>query len=114
MHELGIAFYIIDDVKEVVEKNNLTQVGSVTIELGEVSGVIPEYLEDVWNWACEKHECMKGCKLNILKDEAVTFCEDCHETYPTVKYGKECPYCHSGNTYLVKGNGAVIKEIEAC
>ncbi|MBQ1664107.1 MAG: hydrogenase maturation nickel metallochaperone HypA, partial [Clostridia bacterium] len=56
MHELGIVFYIIDDVEEVVEKNELTTVSSVTLELGEVSGVVPSYLDDVWNWAVKKHE----------------------------------------------------------
>ena len=28
-------------------------------------------------------------------------------------YGKECPYCHSGSTFLITGNEYVIKEIEA-
>lgn len=62
MHELGIVFYIIDDVEEVVEKNELTTVSSVTLELGEVSGVVPSYLDDVWNWAVKKHECMTEAK----------------------------------------------------
>jgi hydrogenase nickel incorporation protein HypA/HybF len=30
-----------------------------------------------------------------------------------MQYGKECPYCHSGNTFLVTGNQYNIKEIEA-
>jgi hydrogenase nickel incorporation protein HypA/HybF len=44
---------------------------------------------------------------------AVTFCGSCGKTYETVKYGKECPYCHSEETWLVDGNQCVIKEIEA-
>ncbi len=53
MHELGIAFHIIKDIDKIAEENHVKQVASVTLELGEVSGVIPEYLVDVWNWACE-------------------------------------------------------------
>ena len=49
MHELGIVFYIIRDVEDVVEKNEVTEVKSVTLQLGEVSGVIPSYLLDVFN-----------------------------------------------------------------
>jgi len=30
-----------------------------------------------------------------------------------VKYGRECPYCHSGETWLLRGNECIIKEIEA-
>ena len=43
---------------------------------------------------------------------AVTFCSACERTYPTVQYGRECPYCHSGETWLLRGNECVIKEIE--
>ena len=33
-------------------------------------------------------------------------------TYSTIDYGRECPYCHSGNTVLLQGNECLIKEIE--
>ena len=52
-------------------------------------------------------------KIGSVTIPAVTFCENCGKTYETVKYGKECPYCHSGETWLVDGNQCVIKEIEA-
>ena len=32
----------------------------------------------------------------------------------TVRYGRICPYCGSGNTFLVTGNEYNSKEIEAC
>lgn len=113
MHELGIVFYIIDDVKEVVEKNELSTVSSVTLELGEVSGVVPSYLDDVWNWAVKKHECMTEAKLEIVNTPAITYCEDCGKTYGTVKYGRKCPYCESGKTYLLRGQEINVKAIEA-
>ena len=43
----------------------------------------------------------------------MTYCSSCGQHYETVKYGRECPYCHSGETWLVQGNECVIKEIEA-
>ncbi|MBR5753034.1 MAG: hydrogenase maturation nickel metallochaperone HypA [Clostridia bacterium] len=113
MHELGIVFYIIDDVEEVVEANDLTTVSSVTLELGEVSGVVPSYLDDVWNWAVKKHECMTEAKLKVVETPAVTFCENCGKTYATVKYGRQCPFCQSGKTYLLRGQEINVKEIEA-
>ena len=41
MHELGTVFYVIQEVEKVVEENHLTQVASVTLEVGEVSGNNP-------------------------------------------------------------------------
>lgn len=54
MHELGIVFTIIRSVKEVALENNATHVNSVTLDVGEVSLVIPSYLEDCWKWACKR------------------------------------------------------------
>ena len=46
MHELNIVTYVIDQVKEIAEQNELTEIDSVTLELGEVSGVVSDYLKD--------------------------------------------------------------------
>jgi hydrogenase nickel incorporation protein HypA/HybF len=48
MHELGVVFYIIKDVKAVAVENKVEKIDSVTVEIGEVSSVIPYYLKDCW------------------------------------------------------------------
>lgn len=112
MHELGVVFYVIDDVKQIAAENGAEKIKSVTLEIGEVSTVIPAYLTDCWNWAVTKHDIMNGCELKIEQIDAVTYCEDCKKEYPTVKYGKICPHCGSEHTFLLKGNEFNIKEIE--
>ena len=84
MHELGIVFHIIKQVEEVGEENGVSLVSSVTLEIGQVSGVLHDYLEDCWNWACSKSKLMNGAKLIIDEIPAVTYCEDCGEKYSTV------------------------------
>ena len=54
MHELGIVFHVIKTIEEVAAEQELTKVSSVTLEVGEVSTVIVEYLEDCWDWIEEK------------------------------------------------------------
>ena len=114
MHELGTVLYIIDQVEKVVEENSLTQVASVTVQIGGVSGMIPDYITDAWKWAIKESKYLKETELKVEKLEAVTFCEDCKKTYSTVKYAKICPYGGSEKAYLVTGNEYAIKEIEAC
>lgn len=115
MHELGVVFHVIKMVENVVAENDLTEVSSVTIELGEVSTVIPSYLHDAWKWAVLKRsEHMKEAKLIIETIPAITYCEDCGKEYGTVEYGKTCPHCGSEHTYLKQGNEFSVKEIEAC
>ena len=112
MHELGIVFYIIRDVKKAAQDNGVEHVNAVVMNIGEVSTVVPEYLMDCWRWAADEEEMLKGCELKFNILPAVTYCENCGKEYPTVEHGKTCPFCGSGNTYLLKGNEVEIKEIE--
>lgn len=111
MHELGVVFYVIRDVKQVAEENKVESVETVTLEIGEVSGVVHELLTDCWNWAVKKEPVMEHAKLQIETIKAVTHCEDCGQEYETVTYAKVCPHCKSENTYLLRGNEFNIKEI---
>lgn len=115
MHELGVVFHVIDIVEEVAAEHELTEISAVTLELGEVSNVIESYLQSCWKWAVEKKsDRMHGCKLLVETVPAVTFCEGCGQTYPTVEHGKICPHCGSERTYLLTGNEFQVKEIEGC
>ena len=94
MHELGIVFHVIKSVEKIGEENGLTNVASVTLELGEVSGAIPHELESCWNWAVKKTELLPEAALKI-------------ETIRT------CPHCGSEKTWLKQGSEINLKEIEA-
>ena len=112
MHELGIAFHVISEVDKIAEQNNVKEVKSVTLEIGEVSSVVPKYLEDVWNWACvNKSTHLKNCKLIIMVTKAFSYCNSCQKTYSTLE-GKKCPHCGSDDTFLVEGDQTKIKSIE--
>ena len=112
MHELGVGFNIIDDLKAVAEENKIEKIDKVTVELGEVSTVIPHFLADCWKWAAEKQDLLVGTELNIETIPAITQCEDCGKQYGTIAHGRTCPFCGSEKTYLVQGNEFLIKEIE--
>lgn len=114
MHELGIVFHVIESVEVIGKENHLSAVSSVTLELGEVSGVIKKYLSDCWRWAADRSKLLEGASLNIEDIKAVTFCEKCEKKYATTEYGKTCPFCDSQQTHLITGNEINIKEIEIC
>lgn len=111
MHELGVVFRIVDIVKDVANENKMAHVDNVTLELGEVSGVIEEYLQKCWKWTVNKEDLIKGASLTVETIPALSTCEDCGGNFGTVEYGKKCPICDSMNTYLIQGNEFSIKEI---
>ena len=112
MHELGIVYHIIRDVENVARANGVRRVSSVTLLLGEVSGVVPDLLLDAWRWAADKKPITEGAELIVEPVNAVTHCEACGRDYATVDYGKTCPHCGSGETYLLQGQEVMIKQIE--
>lgn len=114
MHELGIVFRILDMVRDIAAENRLEEVSSVTLELGEVSGIVFEQLQSCWNWAVKKEDPpLRGAALCLEQIPAVTVCNACGKTYPTVQHGKRCPHCGSTDTVLLTGNEVAVKEIEA-
>ncbi len=112
MHELGIVFHIIEKVEKIAKENNVKAVSKVNIEIGEVSLVIPKYFLDVWKWAIKRTTYMQNCECNIIRIQAISYCEECKETYKTTGYGRICPHCKSNKTYLVSGDEVNIKDIE--
>ena len=112
MHELGIVFYIIRDVKAAASENGVDRIDTVVMDIGEVSTIVPEYLTDCWRWAADREELLRGSELRINTIPAVSWCDDCKCEFGTVQYGKTCPHCGGGNTWLLRGNEVEIKQIE--
>ncbi|MCI5873296.1 MAG: hydrogenase maturation nickel metallochaperone HypA [Clostridiales bacterium] len=114
MHELGIIIHIAKTLDDIAVENELEKIGSVTLEIGEVSGIVPDYLTECWDYYRKKNPLMAEAEMRIEILPATTFCEACKKTYPTVAHGRICPHCGSEETYLLAGNECNIKEIEAC
>ncbi|MCR5761392.1 MAG: hydrogenase maturation nickel metallochaperone HypA [Sphaerochaetaceae bacterium] len=113
MHEMGIIIHLAKTLDQTAQEQNLTKIGSVTLQVGEVSGIVTDLFVECWDYFKKKHEVLKDSVLKLETIPAVTWCNNCKTNYETVKYGKTCPHCGSGETWLVKGNECVIKEIEA-
>ena len=111
MHELGIVLHTIDSVEEVAESNHVIKVTKLTLEVGEVSGIVPSYFKDCYEWSKRRTKYMQECELNMIITKAITFCKNCKKTYPTVTYGRICPHCKSEDNYLVTGDEINIVDI---
>lgn len=112
MHELGIVMNVIKQVEQVAAENGVKQVCKLTMEVGEVSSVVPELFTDCFEWAKKKTTYLKEAELELVILEGISYCRDCKSTYSTTAYAKKCPTCGGGNTYLVTGNEINIKQIQ--
>lgn len=102
---------MIDAAEEMAKKNNAKEVRSLTLEIGEVSTVIPSYFKECFDWAIKKSDYMKNCHLEMIIIKGISYCKKCKNTFGTTENGKICPNCGSKDTYLVTGNDVVIRNI---
>lgn len=110
---MGIVLHIAKTLDQTAKEQDLKKIGSVTLEVGEVSGIMTDLFTDCWNYFKVRHPVLSESELRLVTIPAVTYCSSCEHTYETVKYGRECPYCHSLETWLLAGDQCFIKEIEA-
>ncbi len=113
MHEMGIVVHLAKTLDEMAAQKKLTKIARVTLQVGEVSGIVTALFTDAWEYFKKKNAILKDCTLVMETIPAVTWCDNCRKTYETVKYGRKCPYCHLDETWLLQGNECIIKEIEA-
>ena len=111
MHELGIVLEIFELIEEISQEQNLKEISSVTVEVGELSGVIPEYLAECWK-AARLSSQFEHTELNLITIPATALCA-CGQEYEMTKNSRICPYCHKTDYTIQHGREFMVKEIEA-
>ena len=112
MHELGIVVHVIKQIEALAKEKQIKQVVELTLEVGEVSGVVKSYFVDAFEWAKKRTEHMKETKLNYVIIEGISYCQNCKETFKTTQFGKACPKCGKEDTYLVTGKDVSIRDVK--
>jgi len=64
MHELGIVIEIVKTVEDFVEKNHLTKVDTLVLQIGKMAPVVPHYIEQCYPAAVDGTS-MENTKLVI-------------------------------------------------
>jgi len=112
MHELGIVIEIVKQVEEHKIQNNVKDIEKLVLQIGELSGVVPHYIEDVYPIAVEKTS-LKNMKLEIEITPGIGKCKDCGLTYNLVQNNNVCPLCGSEKFDVITGTELMIKELHA-
>ena len=113
MHELGIVVKVLEQVDAAAEQYGAKKVLKVTMEVGEVSTIVPDLFTDAFNWARKRTRFAQEAELEMIIIEGRTYCRACGETYRTTEFGKTCPHCGSPDTYLLTGDQVIIKDVAA-
>ena len=110
MHELGLCDYILKTVDRVAKEEALTEVQSVTLEVGLLSGVVPRFMEDCWQAVVDGTP-YENTALVIETINGIARCLDCGHEFSADLERLYCPKCVSRRITPVTGNDLSLKEI---
>ena len=113
MHELSIISAVVKTVENIMQKENLTQVDTIVLQVGELSGVVPHYVEECYP-AAVYQTCMEQTKLKMEVIPGIVRCQDCGAEFSGYQFNLKCPKCGSEHLDALSGREFIIKEIIAC
>lgn len=112
MHELGIMYHIVEQVLNVVETNQLSEVEAIVLQVGELSSVVPRYLHACYPAAVDG-TILENTKLEIEMLPANGICGGCGKIYPLLEHRRVCPKCQGEEYEMISGGEFYLKEIRA-
>ena len=111
MHELGITQSIVEIAEKTACEQGAKKILSVTIEIGELSGVIPDAVEFCFE-ACSQETMLAGSRLIIDFIPGAGACEDCAAEVKLDNMTFSCSACGSYALRRLRGEELNIKEVE--
>jgi hydrogenase nickel incorporation protein HypA/HybF len=108
---MSIAMSVAQIVVERAREEGAGRALSVTVEVGELSGVMPEALEFCYT-AAVMGGLAEGSRLVIKRIPAVAVCGDCGEIFAPDQRIFVCPKCEGFTASLKSGEELVVSQIE--
>jgi hydrogenase nickel incorporation protein HypA/HybF len=110
MHEIGVARQIVRTVTDFAQENGVTNIREVVVDCGELSLIIPEYLEKVYP-AVIGGSVLEKAKLVIEVTPGLAECEECDEIFNVIEHKGYCPACGSFRKTVLSGKDFTVREI---
>ncbi|GAA4890234.1 hydrogenase maturation nickel metallochaperone HypA [Ferrimonas pelagia] len=112
MHELGVVIEVVRNVRNVVKQNELSEVESITLQIGQLCSMIPKYVKECYPAAVDGTE-LEQTELKIEVIPANGLCHQCQQVFNVLEHRSRCPSCDSEKWGLLSGKEFMIKEIAA-
>lgn len=113
MHELGVVIEVIKTVANFAEKNKVTKIEKLVLQIGELSSMIPRYIEACYPAAVEG-TLLQDTKLEIEILPGNAICHKCNKVFKLIESKSKCPHCGVKDFEILCGKEFMIKEIVAC
>ena len=113
MHELGILSAMVKTIETVAKQEQLQRIEKIVLQVGELSGVVPSYLESCYPAAVYK-TFMKTPPWSWRSCRALPAATTAARSSTPWPVTCSAPECASQNLTALSGRELVIKEIQGC
>ena len=110
MHELGLADAMLKTVRSILDEEGGGTVVSVTVSVGDLSGVVPGFLSEAWIAVTDRTP-FEGVPLEIETVPGIARCMDCSHQFEVDKAHMRCPSCGGVKLIPVSGRDMTIEQI---
>lgn len=110
MHELSLVMEVVRKVEAVAKSNQVSQVDTIVLQIGEISPVVPHFVQACYPAAIDGTS-LENTKLEIEMVKASASCTNCSKVFDPVEYHGVCPECSSKEHDIITGIEFIIKEI---
>jgi hydrogenase nickel incorporation protein HypA/HybF len=104
---------VVKTVENFAKKNGVTKIQTLVLQIGELSSMIPKYIEACYPAAVDG-TLLQETKLEIEVLPGNAICKKCNKVFNIIKSDKKCPHCTSEDWDILCGKEFMIKEIIAC
>jgi len=104
---------VVKTVENFAKKNGVTKIQTLVLQIGELSSMIPRYIEACYPATIEGTLLQETeLRIEILPGNGI--CKKCNKVFNLIENKNTCPKCGSKDWDLLCGKEFMIKEIIAC
>lgn len=104
---------MVKTVENFAKKNGVTKIQTLVLQIGELSSMIPKYIEACYPAAVDG-TILQETKLEIEVLPGNAICKKCSKVFNLIENNNACQKCGSKQWEILSGKEFMIKEIVAC
>jgi len=111
MHEYSVVQALLEQIEEIAEQNEASQVTKIIVKIGVMSGIEAHLLEIAFNTFKEKTICEKADFIINIQQLKIR-CSSCDKENELEKIHYSCPECSSTDVEVIDGEDMFLMSLE--
>jgi hydrogenase nickel incorporation protein HypA/HybF len=112
VHELSICRGLCTQLQDLAAEHGAERIRRVEIEVGAMSNVVPELLDQAFRVMRESVSLIAAAELVIHHVPLMAHCAECDADQTLERFVFECPACGSTRLMVTQGEEMLLRQVE--